>query len=92
MHNYPAIILFFRIFGISSSFVGELSHLWSPLPMLLLAIPSLSTAASVLGLPETRGKGLPETFEEAIELELQDSSQPVNPLHKYDNHGYQPLN
>ena len=56
--------------------------------MLLLGVPSLCCAGSVLGLPETNGMGLPETFEEAIELEL-DSSQPVNV--KHNNMGYQSL-
>ena len=68
--------------------MGELAQLWAPLPMLLLAIPSLCTAGSVLSLPETKGKGLPETFEEAIELQL---DQPVNLLTQHDNQGYQAL-
>lgn len=54
----------------TSPFVAELSHVWSALPMLLLGVPSLLTATAVLSLPETTGKPLPETYEEALELQV----------------------
>jgi len=33
-----------RIFGTTSSFVGELASVWKPLPMIVLGVPSLLAA------------------------------------------------
>ena len=55
----------------SSSFVSELGHIWQPLPMVVLGVPALLAGLQAQGLPETRGKPLPETFEEAIHMGLE---------------------
>ena len=57
-----------RIFGLSSSFMGELARYWTPLPMLILALPSILGGILGLRLPETTGQPLPQTMEEAFEL------------------------
>lgn len=59
-----------RIFGMSSSFVPELAVIWKPLPMVLLGTPSVLAALCALKLPETKGKALPETMAEAMELNV----------------------
>ncbi|XP_059089923.1 organic cation transporter protein-like isoform X2 [Tigriopus californicus] len=58
-----------RIFGMTSSFISELAVIWSPLPMLVMGVPSILAGVSSLLLPETTGKALPETLEEAMELD-----------------------
>ena len=52
----------------SSSYVGELARYWTPLPMLAMALPSLLSSLVALRLPETKGQALPESMEEAYEL------------------------
>jgi len=59
-----------RLFGMSSSYIGELARVWTPLPMLLLGAPSILAAFAALQLPDTKGKSLPETMEEAYELNM----------------------
>jgi OCT family organic cation transporter-like MFS transporter 1 len=54
----------------SSSYVGELARFWTPLPMVLLGTPSLLAALVALKLPDTKGRALPETMEEAMELNV----------------------
>ena len=53
-----------RVFGMSASFVTKLSVWWSPLPMIVLAVPNMAAAAFVLLLPETRGCDLPQNLAE----------------------------
>ena len=55
----------------SASYVGELAQFWTPLPMVLLGTPSILAAFAALQLPDTKGKPLPETMEEAFELNAQ---------------------
>ena len=67
------INLFFRLFGLSSSYIGELARVWTPLPMVLLGTPSILAALAALQLPDTKGKSLPETMEEAYELNMKNT-------------------
>ncbi len=62
------------MFGLSSPFVAELSHVWPPLPMLVLAIPAMAAGSLALLLPETAGKSLPEKYGEAMELDVTKAS------------------
>ncbi len=63
---------FCRIFGTTSSFLPELSSVWPPLPMLLLGVPALLSARAAMVLPETNGRPLPQTMEEALTIGLEE--------------------
>ncbi len=52
----------------TSSFVPELALLWPPLPMLALGLPAIASAILSLSLPETVGRPLPQTLEEALAI------------------------
>jgi hypothetical protein len=64
----------------SSSFVGELAKFWTPLPMVLLGTPSILAALTALKLPDTKGRALPETMEEAMELNVSNAKY-YSPMH-----------
>ncbi len=53
-----------RALAASASFVDDLSVYWEPLPMLVLGVPALVSAALVVCLPETKGKELQELARE----------------------------
>ena len=59
-----------RVFGLVAPFVARLAAYWSPLPMLILGVPSLFSACLVYFLPETKYIELPATMKDADELEL----------------------
>merc|ERR1712241_127290 len=59
-----------RVFGLVAPFVARLAVYWSPLPMLILGVPSLFSACLVYFLPETKYIELPATMKDADELEL----------------------
>ena len=59
-----------RVFGLVAPFVARLAVYWSPLPMLILGVPSLFSACLVYFLPETKYIALPATMKDADELEL----------------------
>ena len=54
-----------RIFTLCIPFVGALAIFWKPLPMVVLGIPTILSGILALILPETSGKDLPQTMEEA---------------------------
>ena len=58
-----------RIFGALAPFVATLSTYWKPLPMLLLGCPCLVAGLSTYFLPETKHSKLPQTLNEADNLE-----------------------
>ena len=58
-----------RIFGALAPFVATLSTFWKPLPMLLLGCPCLIAGTLVYFLPETKHSKLPQTFNEAENME-----------------------
>ncbi len=66
----------------SSSFVPELARFWTPLPMVLLGTPSIMAAMCAFKLPDTKGKPLPETLDEAIELNVRNAKYyaPAHPI------------
>ena len=76
-HNIYSIT-FCRVFGTTSSFISELSHLWKPLPMVALGVPAVITACLSLTLPETRGKALPQTLEEALTINVQKTDAKID--------------
>ena len=57
-----------RAFSLGSSFVADLAFIWGPLPLVLLGVPSIIAGFLALKLPESKGKPLPETFEEAVNM------------------------
>ena len=54
-----------RIFTLCVPFVGSLASFWTPLPMVVLGIPTVLAGLLAITLPETSGKDLPQTLEEA---------------------------
>ena len=58
-----------RIFCICAPFLGPLAQYWEPLPMMIVGIPILIAGFAVLRLPETYNKALPETLNNAQEME-----------------------
>merc|ERR1712241_406954 len=58
-----------RVFGLVAPFVARLAVYWSPLPMLILGVPSLFSACLVYFLPETKYIELPATMKDADKLE-----------------------
>ena len=58
-----------KIFGLLCPFVSSLASVWSPLPMLVLGVPTmLAGLASALLLPETKKEDLPQSMREAREI------------------------
>jgi MFS transporter, OCT family, solute carrier family 22 (organic cation transporter), member 4/5 len=54
-----------RIFTLCVPFVGSLAVYWKPLPLVVLGIPTVLAGILALVLPETLGKVLPQTIQEA---------------------------
>lgn len=54
----------------TSSFVSELAVIWGPLPMIALGTPAILAGLTALNLPETKGLALPETLDEALDLNV----------------------
>ena len=54
-----------RIGGIASPLILLLKDVWAPLPLILFGAPSLLAGLLAFLLPETKGKSLPETVEQA---------------------------
>jgi hypothetical protein len=54
-----------RIFTLFAPFVGGLATYWKPLPMVVLGIPTVLAGFLAMMLPETAGKYLPQTIQEA---------------------------
>lgn len=58
-----------RVFGLACPYVANLSALWQPLPMLLLGLPALAAGVlSLLVLPETSNRHLPQGMADALKL------------------------
>lgn len=52
-----------RVFGFGSSYISKLALYWPPLPMVMLAIPSLAAALlTMLFVGETAKKSLPQNM------------------------------
>jgi OCT family organic cation transporter-like MFS transporter 4/5 len=58
-----------RTFGLCAGFVGRLATVWTPLPMLVLGVPSLVAAALALTLTETSGVDLPQNMAQAEKMD-----------------------
>ena len=54
-----------RVFTLCVPFVGSLALFWAPLPMVVLGVPKVLSGLLAITLPETCGKDLPQTLEEA---------------------------
>jgi len=54
-----------RIFTLCVPFVGALAVYWKPLPLVVLGIPTILAGLLAPILPETSGKYLPQTIQEA---------------------------
>lgn len=61
-----------RIFCACAPFLKPLAKFWQPLPMIVIAIPILISAALSMKLPETFRKELPQTMKNAKDLEMDD--------------------
>ena len=55
-----------RIGGMLAPQVLELSRFWAPLPLLIFGALSLVAGGLALILPETAGRPLPQSIEEAL--------------------------
>ena len=58
-----------RISGCLAPFVATLATYWKPLPMLLLGCPCLIAGVLVNFIPETKHSKLPQTLNEATQME-----------------------
>lgn len=76
-----------RIFGAFAPYVARLGVFWSPLPFLVLGIPPLVAGLLTLKLPETSGKGLPETSRD-VELVDEKETDRMKPMNKDDEEYY----
>ncbi len=47
----------------------QLAMYWKPLPMLVLGLPSLVSGCLVFMIPETKGKELPQTMNDAVKMD-----------------------
>ena len=66
-----------RVLGMAAPFVERLGSLWGPLPFIVLGIPAIASGLLSMTLPETQGRGLPETRDkESNERELQEIEKP----------------
>ena len=54
-----------RIGGMVSPLIFLAEDKWAPLPFVIFGLSALSAGLLTLLLPETRGRNLPETIEEA---------------------------
>jgi len=61
-----AIASFVAIF--SPIIGGPMQEIWEPLPSLVFAIVSAIAMFTIIGLPETMGKRMPETIQESMDL------------------------
>eukprot|EP00096_Caligus_rogercresseyi_P007289 TRINITY_DN25112_c0_g1_i1.p1 TRINITY_DN25112_c0_g1~~TRINITY_DN25112_c0_g1_i1.p1 ORF type:complete len:424 (+),score=71.20 TRINITY_DN25112_c0_g1_i1:132-1274(+) len=52
-----------RLFGMTTSFIGALAFYWQPLPLIVIGVPALIAGLLAFCLPETKGKGLPQSIE-----------------------------
>ena len=59
-----------RAFTLCVPFVGSLAIYWAPLPMVALGIPTVLAGILALVLPETSGKDLPQTIQEADQVQI----------------------
>ena len=58
-----------RIGGIIAPFIAYSSVVWTPLPLIIMGAGALAGGVLVfIFLPETLGKKLPETMEDALHL------------------------
>ena len=57
-----------RVSGILCPFILELGDVWFSLPYFIFGAFAISSGLLILFLPETRGKPLPETVEDAEEV------------------------
>ncbi len=60
-----------RAFTLCVPFVGSLAIYWTPLPMVALGIPTVLAGILALVLPETAGKDLPQTIQEADQVQVE---------------------
>ncbi len=69
VHHLPLLPLLARLFGLVCPFVSNLAVYWQPLPMVVLGLPALAFGTlSLLFLPETFGRPLPQNIDEAMEI------------------------
>jgi OCT family organic cation transporter-like MFS transporter 4/5 len=71
-----------RIFGLVTPFVAQLAMYWTPLPMLVLGLPSLVSAGLVYLIPETKGRELPQAMTDAVKLQENPDLRELNHLNK----------
>ncbi|XP_059097988.1 organic cation transporter protein-like isoform X2 [Tigriopus californicus] len=57
-----------RILGAATPYMKHLRLFWLPLPLVAMGAPSVLGALLVAFLPETRGRGLPESAEQAVQM------------------------
>jgi hypothetical protein len=71
-----------RAFTLCVPFVSSLAIYWAPLPMVALGIPTILAGILALVLPETAGKDLPQTIQEADQVNLNQSYPLANDSRK----------
>jgi len=57
-----------RLFTLCVPFVGALAQFWTPLPLIVLGIPTILAGVLATILPETSGKELPQTILESDQV------------------------
>ena len=63
-----------RVGGIISLAIAPLGKYWQPLPMTIMGIFAVMAGITAFAFPETTGKKLPETMEDALNIGKKDSS------------------
>jgi hypothetical protein len=74
-----------RIFTLCVPFVGSLAIYWKPLPLVALGVPTALAGLLALVLPETAGKDLPQTIQEADQNRMSISAQSFKDLVEASN-------
>uniref|UniRef100_T1JAS4 Major facilitator superfamily (MFS) profile domain-containing protein n=1 Tax=Strigamia maritima TaxID=126957 RepID=T1JAS4_STRMM len=77
-----------RIGNVITSFIVLLADYWKPLPLIVLGAMSCSAGLLVLFLPETKGKTLPETVEDAENISLDEAFEDVGDFGAYQKKLY----
>ena len=69
-----------RITGLAIPYIGLLSEIWTPLPLIFYSSFAFLVVVATLFLPETRGKRLPNTIEEGNVFCTKFEKHPTNKL------------
>ena len=67
-----------RVGGVISLSIAPLGKLWRPLPMTIMGTFAVIAGIFALAFPETAGKKLPETIDDALNIGKKGSQRCIN--------------